>query len=311
MNPPFPPSTARVQIPREIHDEIIGSLHDDHPTLRTCALVCRAWLPRVRHYLFRTVVLDPSPHSCSFVKLAQECPDIQPLVCDLELRGRAATSKAWWEGARTTNIPWPILPTLPGNVPPPTVHRREPDAVEVLSWMRLTFAPAHGGGPALLNMPNVHTLRLSETTLSAESATFLAGVFPGVHTLSLNQCRVMSFTGLTVLLQAFPRLRTLRLLAAEWLPRRPGGRLPDTTRGSLARLTTLDISQDIHVEPLVDWFLKVSAHETIRRLSCSIATRLSATAVRTFLNASSTLLEHLSITLVEARDPTGKYVLSA
>ncbi|KAI1797229.1 hypothetical protein LXA43DRAFT_1089113 [Ganoderma leucocontextum] len=114
----------------------------------------------------------------------------------------------------------------------------------------------------------------------------------------------MSFAGLTRLFQAFPRLRTLRLLAVEWLPHRPERALPDTTRGSLANLTTLDISQDIHVEPLVDWLLKVSAHEIIRRLNCSIATRLSATAIRTFLNASGTLLDHLSITLIEARDPT-------
>ncbi|KAM5531002.1 hypothetical protein V8D89_015329 [Ganoderma adspersum] len=294
--------TAR--IPQEVHDEIIGSFHHDHHALRTCALVCRAWLPRARHYLFRAVTLDPSPRSCNFVKLAQQCPDIQPLVRDLELRGRAATLKAWWEGARTTDIPWPLLPTLPGNVPHPATLRREPDAVEVLSWMRLTFAPAHGGGPALLSLPNIHTLRLSETTFSAESAAFFGEVFPDVHTLSVNQCRVMSFAGLTALLQAFPRLRKLRLLAVEWLPPRPGGALPDTTRGSLANLATLDISRDICMEPLVDWLSKVSAHETIRRLSCSIATRLNATAIRTFLKASGSSLDHLSITLVESRNPT-------
>ncbi len=305
MSPSTPQLT--VQIPQEIRDEIMGYLHDDRPALRICALVCRAWLPRARHYLFRAVTLDPSSRSCNFVKLAQECPEIQPLVRNLELRGRAATSKAWWEGAQTRDIPWPLLPTLPGNVPHPVTLRREPDAVEVLSWMRLTFAPAHGGGPALLSLPNIHTLRLSETTLSAESSAFFGEVFPGVHTLSLNQCRVMSFAGLTALFQAFPRLRTLRLLAVEWLPHRPGGALPDTTRGSLANLITLDISQDIHVEPLVAWLLNVSAHETIRRLNCSIATRLSAAAIRTFLNASGSSLNHLSITLVEARDPTGMF----
>ena len=307
MSPANPQLTAR--IPQEIHDEIIGSFHHDHHALRTCALVCRAWLPRARHYLFRKVTLDPSPRSCNFVKLAQKCPDIQPLVRDLELRGRAATSKAWWEGAQTTDIPWPLLPTLPGNVPHPATLRREPDAVEVLSWMRLTFAPAHGGRPALLSLPNVHTLRLFETTLSTESAAFFWEVFPGVHTLSVNQCRVMSFAGLTALLQAFPRLRNLRLLAVEWLPQRPGGALPDTTRGSLANLATLHISRDICMEPLMDWLSKVAAHETIRRLSCSIATRLNATAVRTFLKASGSSLDHLSITLVESHDPTGMFRL--
>ncbi|PIL35682.1 hypothetical protein GSI_02412 [Ganoderma sinense ZZ0214-1] len=241
--------------------------------------------------------------SCNFVKLAQECPDIQPLVRDLELRGRAATSKAWWEGAQTRDIPWPLLPTLPGNVPHPAT-RREPDAVEVLSWMRLTFSPVHGGVPPLLSLPNIHILRLSETTLSAESAAFFAEVFPGVHTLSINQCRVMSFAGLTALFQAFPRLRMLHLLAVEWLPRRPGGAVPDTACGSLANLTTLDLSRDICMEPLLDWLLKVSAHNTIRRLSCSIATRLNATAIRTFLKTSGSLLDHLSITLVESHDPT-------
>ncbi|TBU40157.1 hypothetical protein BD309DRAFT_993264 [Dichomitus squalens] len=291
-----------MRIPQEIHDEIIGFLHDDRDALQTCALVCRAWLLRVRFHLFRTVTLDPSPRSCSFVKLAQLCPEIQPYVRDLELRGRAPSSKAWWEAAQPTDIRWP---TLPGGVPHPAALRREPDAVEVLSWLRLTFAPPDcGGGPPLLTLSKIYTLRLSETTLNAESAAFLAEVFPHVRTLSVNQCRVMSFAGLARLFQAFPRLSTLRLLAVEWLPHRTGGVLPDTTPGSLASLTAVDFSRDIYLEPLIEWFLKVSAHKSIRSLTCSIATRKSATAIRTFLKASGTSLHELSITLAEAQDPT-------
>ncbi|KAJ3502591.1 hypothetical protein NLJ89_g8816 [Agrocybe chaxingu] len=46
------------QLPQELFDNIIDHLHDDHISLRTCALVSSAWLHRVRTHIFNRVTLD-------------------------------------------------------------------------------------------------------------------------------------------------------------------------------------------------------------------------------------------------------------
>ncbi|KAI0713960.1 hypothetical protein C8Q76DRAFT_593011, partial [Earliella scabrosa] len=43
------------RVPLEVAEQIIDQLHDNAPTLRSCALVCSGWLPRSRVYLFREV----------------------------------------------------------------------------------------------------------------------------------------------------------------------------------------------------------------------------------------------------------------
>jgi hypothetical protein len=43
------------QIPQEIIDQVIDHLYNDRETLRTCALVCRSWVPSSRYHLFGNV----------------------------------------------------------------------------------------------------------------------------------------------------------------------------------------------------------------------------------------------------------------
>lgn len=43
------------RIPQEIIDQFIDHLHDDEGALRTCGLVCRAWVPSSRYHLFDIV----------------------------------------------------------------------------------------------------------------------------------------------------------------------------------------------------------------------------------------------------------------
>jgi hypothetical protein len=47
------------QIPQEIIDQVIDHLYNDRETLRTCALVCRSWVPSSRYHLFGVVVICP------------------------------------------------------------------------------------------------------------------------------------------------------------------------------------------------------------------------------------------------------------
>src|ERR1700722_9015390 len=45
-------------LPTEIQDYILDFLHDSRPTLKTCALVCRAWVPTSRYHLFFNITLQ-------------------------------------------------------------------------------------------------------------------------------------------------------------------------------------------------------------------------------------------------------------
>jgi len=47
-------------LPQEVTDSVIDSLSDNRDSLKACALVQRSWLPRARHHLHHTVVLDCS-----------------------------------------------------------------------------------------------------------------------------------------------------------------------------------------------------------------------------------------------------------
>ncbi|KAJ7062298.1 hypothetical protein C8F01DRAFT_1252123 [Mycena amicta] len=44
-------------LPPELTDHTLDFLHDDLPSLRTCSLVCRAWVPASRFHLFQNVTL--------------------------------------------------------------------------------------------------------------------------------------------------------------------------------------------------------------------------------------------------------------
>ena len=57
-------------LPWEISDAIIGHLHEDRPSLHSCALVCHAWLPSSRHHLSRRVwVADLVPREPNTVTI--------------------------------------------------------------------------------------------------------------------------------------------------------------------------------------------------------------------------------------------------
>ena len=45
-------------VPNEIQDRILDFLHDSKPTLKACALVCRAWVFTSRYHLFSSIGLD-------------------------------------------------------------------------------------------------------------------------------------------------------------------------------------------------------------------------------------------------------------
>jgi hypothetical protein len=67
------------RLPLEIIDYIIDFLHDNRTSLRTCALVCRAWLTSSRRHLFEKVFISSAGgyFACRrLYKAIQQSPDI-------------------------------------------------------------------------------------------------------------------------------------------------------------------------------------------------------------------------------------------
>lgn len=67
-------------IPVEVQEQVIDALRDDPSSLRVCSLVCHAWLPRARLYLFRSIVLHPEQGVDALLRLLQDKPFIRSFV---------------------------------------------------------------------------------------------------------------------------------------------------------------------------------------------------------------------------------------
>jgi len=61
-------------LPNEIQDRILDFLYDSNSDLKTCALVCRAWVPASRYHLFSKVELNCTNWGMSdYVLFLGEC----------------------------------------------------------------------------------------------------------------------------------------------------------------------------------------------------------------------------------------------
>ena len=72
-------------LPLEIKGTILDFLAKDHDALKLCSLVCQAFLPRCRKYLFESIVLDDynlaiSPTIHAFERLLHETPEIADYI---------------------------------------------------------------------------------------------------------------------------------------------------------------------------------------------------------------------------------------
>jgi len=96
MPPPLPP---------ELIDHIIDYLHDSPSTLRTCALVCQAWIAPSRFHLFYFLSIGPKRRSSvplesvSLLQLLQESPNIALYIREFHFS----------VGSKSQNSDWPVL----------------------------------------------------------------------------------------------------------------------------------------------------------------------------------------------------------
>jgi hypothetical protein len=99
-------------LPQELIDNIIDQLHDNRPTLKSCALVCKSWLPCSRFHIFCHVSLQPPQNNIfGFAKITncqrlyriiETSPQIVPYIRDLTIC-EGNVYKAWM--GRETTLP--------------------------------------------------------------------------------------------------------------------------------------------------------------------------------------------------------------
>ena len=78
--------------PLEIEETILDFLAEDdegHSTMKTCSLVCQAFLPICRKHIFRRIVLNnynvvSSPATHVFIRLLHETPEIADYIRELD-----------------------------------------------------------------------------------------------------------------------------------------------------------------------------------------------------------------------------------
>ena len=71
------------ELPGEVIDKILDHLHGDTVTLKTCTLVCRAWIPTCRYHLFTAISCHPAIPGEGITELlewALASPDVVPYV---------------------------------------------------------------------------------------------------------------------------------------------------------------------------------------------------------------------------------------
>ncbi|KAH9935261.1 hypothetical protein B0H21DRAFT_759278 [Amylocystis lapponica] len=278
-------------IPAELRDYIIDQLHADRCALKACSLTCHAWLPRARYHLFQSIALDPRRCCNDFQRLIRSAPVVATYVRHVELRGNTGSPK-WWAG--DTQLPHLAWPTL-GHTTPPRRHGDSdvPEIVNSLERMLPCDAPP---------LRKVTSLCLSAIPIGAPITRALVLRFQNISVLSLDGCKALAFADFVDLLHAFSRVDTLRILAAQWLPRTSASL--EVRHQSFPRLKRLEMSRKIDVAPLISWMLAQSVHSEIVSLSCSVSGEKSAFAIRNLLHAIGPTLEHLEIGFQETRDPT-------
>jgi hypothetical protein len=61
--------SKQITIPQEMVDKFIDHLYDNRSALKSCALVCRAWVPSSRYHLFSSLSFSPLSYGPSFPHL--------------------------------------------------------------------------------------------------------------------------------------------------------------------------------------------------------------------------------------------------
>ena len=183
----------------EIVDIIIDYLHDDFDTLKSCSLVCHAWLPASRFHLFDVV------------------------TC---LRGQDATLKHFLAWAMSSPDATPYIRTVIIQ-PVSEKHTRQDDAPMWLAPLQPIGLMVEDIGMLARSLNNLQHIVLRSVFLSASSSFALSSLSissnrPSLSALSILHCSTVdyNFTPVYLLLSFFSEINTLEVveLKCNWDP---------------------------------------------------------------------------------------------
>jgi hypothetical protein len=150
-------------LPQELIDSVIDHCHDDHSTLKTCALVCKTWLPSSRSHIFHAITLQPpeKPARSFFVRritdsqrlfrILQTSPKIALYIRELSIC-EGMVGREWIAQERTL----PVILSMLKNVQRLQLER---SASMQISWIELP-EDLHDAFAGILASPTLLELSL-------------------------------------------------------------------------------------------------------------------------------------------------------
>lgn len=77
---------SRLTLPIELVELILSHLSNDRATLKSCTLVCRAWIPDARRTLFHTIKIDEHTDYRQVLDILKRSPGIRSCIKNLNLK---------------------------------------------------------------------------------------------------------------------------------------------------------------------------------------------------------------------------------
>lgn len=177
--PIFPPPTFPLEIAEHVID-CVGSGHQAYRTLMTCALTCKAWLPRSRARLYSAVVIRRQFQLIQFSRSLAYRPLLSPLVKEFIVLWK----RGWQKSTLQCLISFPDQ-----------LACRLPNLRQLKIFSTLTASPLSFYGPHF----------------------FLSiGEFRSMTTLVLSTIVFQSFSNFGRLLLALPTITSLDCYRLQW-----------------------------------------------------------------------------------------------
>ncbi|OJT12354.1 hypothetical protein TRAPUB_11129 [Trametes pubescens] len=255
------PSQPRWRLPLELLEQIIDHLHNDVPTLRSCALICNALVASAQYYLFNRIVIK-AENFVNAVLLFVKNPHLTGHVRELYFEAGEGTA---FESLQAL---------LEGKGPP-----------KYLRVFALVIAP---------RLSNVVRLAFKDVPFDQHIVAMFASSFPRIYMLSLFDCWFRCNADLDTLVKGHPLIHTLR---CGRLCSRYGASDQDFAEqpGSRLTLRSLKVTESYSPTPLtlLPWLVTHVESETF----IYSLYRLSQVAKLNQIIAGYASLRHLHIVL--------------
>ncbi|KAI0646126.1 hypothetical protein C8Q79DRAFT_648081 [Trametes meyenii] len=249
------------QLPIELFEHAIDSLGDKR-SLKATSLVCKAWLPRSRVNLFRTVELGIPLHLDHFMQLLSHAPHIAEYVEEIDISENSLLAVLRPTMSIVSRLP--LLLTAYPLVRPLRM------AVHNQLWLPTRYNPDY-----------LHTL----SQLSS------------VRSLDLFDVTFATIADFSLVLRALPYLKTLSAKHLD-CQRQLDADTAANIGSTVPSLTTLRIVST-YPTSAIDWLVQYNSFPSLRDVECSyeLSTNDSTQGLGAFWDNIGATLETLSISI--------------